>query len=126
MSGKVKSYRDLLIWQKSIEMVKKIYELVRKFPKEETYLLGDQLKRAAISIPSNIAEGQGQARQHTPEFKQFLYISLGSLAELNTQLIIAKELGYINHNTPWFGRGLHGRARLGTPARSARIESRMK
>jgi len=49
MSGKVKSYRDLFIWQKSIEMVKKIYELVRKFPKEETYLLGDQLKRAAIS-----------------------------------------------------------------------------
>jgi four helix bundle protein len=96
MGEKVKSYKDLLIWQKGIEMVKEIYKLVRKFPKEETYVLSDQLKRAAISIPSNIAEGQ--ARQHTLEFKQFLYISLGSLAELNTQLIIAKELGYINES----------------------------
>lgn len=92
MSEKVKSYKDLLIWQKGIELIKEVYQIVKKFPREETYVLSDQLRRAAISIPSNIAEGQ--ARHHTPEFKQFLYISLGSLAELNTQLIIAKELGY--------------------------------
>ena len=96
MSERVKSYKDLLIWQKGIELIKDVYQVVKKFPREETYVLSDQLRRAAISIPSNIAEGQ--ARQHTPEFKQFLYISLGSLAELNTQLIIAKELGYINES----------------------------
>ena len=94
MGEKVKSYKDLLVWQKAIELIKEVYPVVNRFPREETYVLGDQLRRAAISIPSNIAEGQ--ARQHTAEFKQFLYISLGSLAELNTQLIIAKELGYIN------------------------------
>jgi four helix bundle protein len=96
MSEKVKSYKDLWVWQKGIELVKEVYQVVKKFPREETYVLGDQLRRAAISIPSNIAEGQ--TRQHTPEFKQFLYISLGSLAELNTQLIITKELGYINQS----------------------------
>ncbi|MCK4385588.1 MAG: four helix bundle protein [candidate division Zixibacteria bacterium] len=90
----MKSYKDLLVWQKAIELIKEVYPVVNRFPREETYVLGDQLRRAAISIPSNIAEGQ--ARQHTAEFKQFLYISLGSLAELNTQLVIAKELGYIN------------------------------
>ena len=95
MNKKVKSYKDLIIWQKGIELTTEIYRVVKKFPKEETYVLSDQLRRAAISIPSNIAEGQ--ARQHTLEFKQFLYISLGSLAELNTQLIIAKELGYISN-----------------------------
>lgn len=83
MGEKVKSYKDLLIWQKGIEIVKEIYKLIRRFQKEETYVLSDHLKRAAISIPLNIAEGQ--ARQHTLEFKQFLYISLGSLAELNTK-----------------------------------------
>jgi four helix bundle protein len=95
MDKKVKSYKDLIIWQKGIELTTEIYKVVKKFPKEETYVLSDQLRRAAISIPSNIAEGQ--ARQHTTEFKQFLYIALGSLAELNTQLIIAKELGYISN-----------------------------
>jgi four helix bundle protein len=95
MNKKVKSYKDLIIWQKGIELTKEIYKVVKKFPKEETYVLSDQLRRAAISIPSNIAEGQ--ARQHTTEFKQFLYIALGSLAELNTQLIIGKELGYISN-----------------------------
>jgi four helix bundle protein len=95
MNKKVKSYKDLIIWQKGIELTTEIYKVVKKFPKEETYVLSDQLRRAAISIPSNIAEGQ--ARQHTTEFKQFLYIALGSLAELNTQLIIAKELGYISN-----------------------------
>lgn len=93
MSEKVKSYRELLVWQKSIELVKEIYKVIKMFPKEETYALCDQLRRSAVSIPSNIAEGQ--ARQHTGEFKQFLFIALGSLAELDTQLVIANGLGYL-------------------------------
>jgi len=90
MSEKVKSYRELLVWQKSIELVDEIYKVIKMFPKEETYALCDQLRRSAVSIPSNIAEGQ--ARQHTGEFKQFLFIALGSLAELDTQLVIANRL----------------------------------
>ena len=90
---KIKSYRELLIWQKSIDLVTVVYKLTKKFPKIEKYALIDQIHRAAVSVPSNIAEGQ--ARQHTKEFRQFLYMALGSLAELDTQLIIATKLGYI-------------------------------
>jgi len=90
---KVKSYRDLLIWQKGIALVKDIYEITKKFPKYERFILINQILRAAISIPSNIAEGQ--ARQYSKEFRQFLYMALGSLAELDTQLTIAVELKYI-------------------------------
>ncbi len=89
----IKSYRELLIWKKGIELVKEIYGLVRRFPKEELYGLGNQLRRSSISIPSNIAEGQ--ARQSAREFKQFLFIALGSLAEVDTQLVIAGELGFV-------------------------------
>ena len=77
-------------------MVKKIYSLTKKFPESERFALIDQMHRSVISIPSNIAEGQ--ARHHSKEFQQFLYIALGSLAELDTQLIIAVELGYISNN----------------------------
>jgi four helix bundle protein len=94
MAEKVKSYKELKIWQKAIALVKFVYQITQKFPREERYVLTDQVRRAAISIPSNIAEGQ--TRQHTAEFRQFLFISLGSLAELDTQLILAKELGYMN------------------------------
>jgi len=90
---KIKSYRNLLIWQKGIDLVKEIYKITKKFPVDERFALIDQIHRASISIPSNIAEGQ--ARQHTKEFRQFLYMALGSLAELDTQLTIAMELGYI-------------------------------
>jgi four helix bundle protein len=96
MSEGIKSYKDLLVWQKGIELTREIYRVINKFPHKETYVLSDQLRLAAISVPSNIAEGQ--ARRHTSEFKQFLHIALGSLAELHTQLNIAKELGYINEN----------------------------
>jgi len=92
--NQVQSYRDLIVWQKSIELVKMVYELIRKFPKYETYGLADQLRRSSVSVPSNIAEGQ--ARQHTREFKQFLYISLGSISEVDTQIIIAEQLDYIS------------------------------
>jgi len=87
---KSQSYRDLLVWQKSIELCIKVYEACRDFPRSETYGLMDQMKRASVSVPSNIAEGQ--ARQYAREFRHFLSIANGSLAELDTQRIIAEQL----------------------------------
>ena len=89
---KLKSFKQLRIWQKGIEIVKDIYALTKNFPKEEVYGLTSQMKRSAISIPSNIAEGF--KRNHNKEQKQFLSIALGSAAELETQLIISTELGF--------------------------------
>ena len=83
--GDVRTHRDLDVWKEWIELVVKIYEIVHNFPKEEKYGLVDQIKRSAISIPSNIAEGA--ARNSKKEFLQFLHISLGSISELETQLI---------------------------------------
>jgi len=85
-------YKDLKVWKESMELVEDIYKLVRVLPKEENYVLADQMRRAAVSIPSNIAEGQN--RNTSKEFVQFLYISLGSASELETQLIICQRLGY--------------------------------
>jgi len=85
-------YQDLLVWQKGILLVKHIYKLTRDFPSEEKFGLTSQMRRAAVSIPSNIAEGQ--ARHTTREFIQFISHAEGSNAELNTQLIIAVELDY--------------------------------
>ncbi len=96
MEEKLKSFKDLRIWQKGIEIVSDIYILTKKFPKEELFSLTLQLRRSAISIPSNIAEGF--KRHHNKEYKQFLFTTLGSCAELETQIIIAKELKYINEN----------------------------
>lgn len=93
MPEAIKSYRDLKVWRRGIDLVKSVYALIAKFPKYENYGLADQLRRSSISIPSNIAEGA--ARQHTGEFKQFLHIALGSAAEVDTQIVIASELGYI-------------------------------
>ncbi|AOZ99255.1 four helix bundle protein [Flavobacterium commune] len=92
MSG-VKSYKELLIWQKGIKIVVLIYKLTKDFPKEEIYALTSQLKRASISVTSNIAEGFG--RQTDKSFNHFLNISRGSLNEIETQLIIAKELDFV-------------------------------
>ena len=89
----VKTRRDLDVWKNGIELVKRIYVLTSNFPKEEIYTLTSQIRRSAISIPSNIAEGA--ARNSKKEFLQFLYIALGSAAELETQLILAKELSYM-------------------------------
>ena len=96
MEEKIKSFKDLKIWQKGIEIVSDTYILTKKFPKEELFSLTSQLRRSAISIPSNIAEGF--KRFHNKEYKQFLFIALGSCAELETKIIIAKELKYINEN----------------------------
>ena len=93
---KSRSYRDLEVWKLSIDLVKKVYQVTHNFPDSEKFGLINQIRRAAVSIPSNIAEGQG--RNSTKEFKQFLAISLGSLAELETQLIIAKEIEYLTQN----------------------------
>ncbi len=91
---KIKTYRDLDIWKKGIELVKRIYKLTENFPQYETYCLSSQLRRSAISIPSNVSEGF--RRQYNKEFKQFLYIALGSCSELETQVIISHELKYID------------------------------
>ena len=82
MTEKIKNFQDLRIWQIGIEVVKDIYVLTKKFPKEELYGLTSQMRRSAVSIPSNIAEGF--RRYHNKEYKQFLYIVLGSCAELET------------------------------------------
>jgi len=91
--GKIQTYRDLDIWNAGIKLVKEIYKLTEKFPKEELYGLSIQMRRSAVSIPSNVAEGF--RRYHNKEYRQFLYITLGSCAELETQITIAKELKYI-------------------------------
>ena len=90
---RVSSFKDLEIWQRSIGLVEEIYRITKSFPQEETYGLSSQLRRAAISIPSNIAEGFARASEK--EYKQFLYVSLGSCAEVSTQITIADRLGYL-------------------------------
>ncbi|MFH1183583.1 MAG: four helix bundle protein [Chloroflexota bacterium] len=89
-----KSYRDLIIWQEGIILAKAVYELTRGFPRDEMYALCDQMRRAAVSVPSNIAEGQ--ARRAPAEFSRFLRIALGSLAEMDTQLVLAQEFRYVS------------------------------
>ncbi len=91
----IKSYKDLLIWQKGIDIVTDLYQLVENFPKEELYALSSQLKRAAVSIPSNIAEGYG--RNSTQSYIHFVSISRGSLFELETQLLVAQKLKFIKN-----------------------------
>ena len=92
----IETYRDLEIWKKGIEVVKGIYKLTEKFPKQETYGLISQMRRSATSIPSNVAEGF--KRYHNKEYKQFLHMTLGSCAELETQVTIAKELKCIQQS----------------------------
>lgn len=85
-------HKELNVWKESVEMVTDIYNITKKFPKEEQFGLTNQIRRAAVSIPSNIAEGA--ARNSNKEFRQFLYIALGSLSELETQLIISNNLNF--------------------------------
>ncbi len=86
-------YKRLQLWQRSVDLVVCVYDLVKSLPVEEKFVLGDQIRRAVISIPSNIAEGLG--RDSTKETRHFLSISIGSLAEIETQLFIASKLGYL-------------------------------
>ena len=89
----MKSYRDLEVWQKAMDLVVMCYQTTKKFPKNEIYGLASQLQRAVVSVPANIAEGR--QRQHSKEFLQHLSIAYGSLAELETNIQIAGRLNYI-------------------------------
>lgn len=92
---KLKTFKDLFAWQKSYKLCLKIYAITKFFPRSEQYGLTSQIKRSAMSIPSNIAEGY--TRHSTPDYLRFLYIAYSSLAEVETQLLLAKDLRYINN-----------------------------
>lgn len=94
--SEIKTYKDLIVWQKSIALVSDVYKLVRSFPDDEKYGLSSQIKRSSVSVPSNIAEGYG--RSSRKNYIQFLRISRGSLFELETQILIGKKLNFINNS----------------------------
>jgi four helix bundle protein len=91
-ASRIQSFRDLQVWQKAMKLTTLVYSITQSFPREEAFGLSSQMRRAAVSIPSNIAEGQG--RLNTREFRQFLSIARGSVCELQTQLEIARSLGF--------------------------------
>ena len=90
----LKNYKELKVWQKSYRLCLDLYRITKKFPKEERYGLTSQIRRAAVSIPSNIAEGYG--RKTTADYLRFLYIAYGSICELETQLLLSGDLNYAN------------------------------
>jgi four helix bundle protein len=90
---KINNYRDLIVWQKAMDLAAEVHVMSKSFPKAEVYGLTSQLRRAAVSVPSNIAEGQ--ARKSTAEFLNFLSIAHGSLAEVDTQIILAQRFRYV-------------------------------
>ena len=92
-----KPHKKLVAWQKSMDLVERIYELSKRFPREEVYGLTSQLRRAAVSVPSNIAEGA--AGRSSMQFKNYLSVAIGSLNELATQLEIAQRIGYLSDST---------------------------
>lgn len=87
-------YRELIVWQRSMDLVAEVYRLTQQFPSAEVYGLVNQIRRAAVSIPSNIAEGQGRGK--AVEFARFLRIANGSRQEVETQILIAERLGYVD------------------------------
>jgi four helix bundle protein len=89
----LRQYQELIAWQKAMDLVVRVYEVTEAFPPKELFALTNQLRRAAVSIPSNIAEGQG--RQTTRDFLRYLSIARGSLQEVETQILIAFRLGYV-------------------------------
>ena len=89
----IKTHKDLNVWVQSVDFVTEIYKVTKCFPKEEAYGLQGQIRRAAISIPSNISEGA--SRNSKKEFIQFLFVALGSASELETQIVISEKIGYI-------------------------------
>jgi four helix bundle protein len=92
----IKSYRDLIVWQKAMDLVEDVYKKTTGFPREELYGLTSQLRRAVVSVPSNIAEGQG--RTSAKEFLHHLSIAYGSLCEVGTQILIAQRLGFLERH----------------------------
>lgn len=95
MRGEIQDFRDLIVWQKAMQLTKLVYALTAKFPPDERFGLTLQLRRAAISVPSNIAEGHERGRK---EFRSFLSIARGSAAEVQCQLLIAIDLGYLSED----------------------------
>lgn len=93
--GKIRSHRDLVVWQKAMDLTVHVYSLTKRFPKTETYRLTDQVTRAAASVPANIAEGH--ARSTSKEYAHFLSIAKGSLMETETFLMLAMRLKYVSH-----------------------------
>lgn len=91
---KVNDHKDLIVWQKSMDLLVEIYRIVKKLPREEIFVLSDQMRRAALSIPSNIAEGR--SRSSEKDFLRFLFIARGSKAELETQLLACIRLDYLD------------------------------
>jgi four helix bundle protein len=92
----IRDFKDLIVWQKAMELVAEVYLLAKKLPKEELFALSDQIRRSAISVPSNIAEGQG--RNSVKEFNHFLAIAKGSKAELETQLLLCVKINYLTNS----------------------------
>jgi four helix bundle protein len=93
MTGQFRSYRDLEVWQKAMVVAKEIYAATAGFPTEERFGLTNQMRRAAVSVPSNLAEGH--ARISTSEFQRFILIAMGSIAELETQVVLSTDLGHL-------------------------------
>jgi four helix bundle protein len=93
MEKETKGFRQLVVWQKAYDLTLEVYRLTRTFPKSETYGIISQLQRAIVSIPANIAEGY--ERNHRKEYLQFLFIAKGSLGEVETYILLAKDLGYL-------------------------------
>lgn len=91
--NEIKTYRDLMVWQKAMALVKEVYSTTRSFPKEEQFGLTQQIRRAAVSIPSNIAEGNGRGTK--PDYIRFLQIARGSLYETQTQIELSRDLGFL-------------------------------
>jgi four helix bundle protein len=98
MDGEIRSHKDLIVWQKAIQLVESVYRSTAGFPRTEQYGLTSQMRRSAVSVASNIAEGSG--RRSGKEFLQFLYVSRGSLCELETQIEISCRLGFMSRPTP--------------------------
>jgi four helix bundle protein len=118
----VRNYRELIVWQKGIELAKETYRITRRFPAHERFGLSSQMQRAAVSVPSNIAEGQ--ARRSSAEFRQFLYQALGSLAEVDTQIVIANDLGYLGDGESARAEGLVKELRVMTYSLVNRLPAR--
>lgn len=93
--AEIRHHRDLQVWNEAMTLVRDVYQMTATFPKEEAFGLAAQMRRAAVSVPSNIAEGAGRGSR--AEFRQFLFVARGSLAELETQFLIARDLGYLRN-----------------------------
>ncbi len=89
----LRNYKELKVWQRAYQLCLEVYKITKRFPNEERYILTSQIRRAAVSVPSNIAEGYG--RKTTPEYIRFLYIAYGSNCELETQILLSGDMGYI-------------------------------